>query len=680
MANKIHKTYESFVATKDFKFEPLVIDVILNCIKDNQEYLTQPENLPQLAKLGYMYNELWYAGRVCWGSSGILRTVPLVIKDDDYVYNYGDCEDNPKYKIEMCDPANDEIENLIYDCWGMHVSDGGNSGLPFDAFRKLVLEGKELTPFEKRERKPNKTFDEWVEILTDKQFKYHSIYPDRRSVANHLLCTIGNGYGLSKNGFIIKEASGADQDEDIYGEWENAKFSPEIQSIIESIMNLPVVKSTLDANYEQIQERKREEISKKRKSMNMFYEILKKAGKYKDEEGDLEQDEVFDRLDEVDELKGKLSSRKKRATEYHAYYPISSSSKIHTICDPESRSREGIISIDPSYITASKEICFDILDHLDVEDKAHHGTNNGEYARKFLAQLGVDGFELEKGIDKYKILDDIRDCFAHVTDDLSPITSAEFNQSMYGKDNYYIYLKDTSKDSYGDNNYYCYFNWSDTNSSRFPIGLSNNVDFIKSSSYYDEFKTAIDRINVIDEVKQILFYFRNGVKTYSGDTGGVRIYMEIHTNPKTYKYAQSRLKSETEFLSKGFNLDDKTMRLNLDKVGVILQARKPEPGGVKGEYYSNALTMDVIDGTRTLFNLQVDERGFNICYCNHIPNDPNLKKMVSWMISEHAKLKASDKAYGTYDSSTRRTSDEGKKNLYVHDFMLWLKEHQNEFK
>ncbi len=33
MAKKIHKTFESFVANKDFKFEPAVIDPILNCIK-----------------------------------------------------------------------------------------------------------------------------------------------------------------------------------------------------------------------------------------------------------------------------------------------------------------------------------------------------------------------------------------------------------------------------------------------------------------------------------------------------------------------------------------------------------------------------------------------------------------------------------------------------------------------
>ena len=44
------------------KFETRVINPILNTIAKNLDYLTQPENLGQLAKLGYMYDTLWYTG------------------------------------------------------------------------------------------------------------------------------------------------------------------------------------------------------------------------------------------------------------------------------------------------------------------------------------------------------------------------------------------------------------------------------------------------------------------------------------------------------------------------------------------------------------------------------------------------------------------------------------------
>ena len=38
--------------------------------------------------------------------------------------------------------------------------------------------------------------------------------------------------------------------------------------------------------------------------------------------------------------------------------------------------------------------------------------------------------------------------------------------------------------------------------------------------------------------------------------------------------------------------------------------------------------------------------------------------------------KLRDKGYGTYNSNDRDSSKEGRKHLYAHDFMLWLKEHQ----
>ena len=55
-----------------YPFEQNVIDPILLLIRNNQEYLTKEQNLPQLAKLGFMYNTLWYAGRLAWGFDGIL--------------------------------------------------------------------------------------------------------------------------------------------------------------------------------------------------------------------------------------------------------------------------------------------------------------------------------------------------------------------------------------------------------------------------------------------------------------------------------------------------------------------------------------------------------------------------------------------------------------------------------
>lgn len=41
------------------KFEERIIDKLLEVISVNLDYLTQPENIPALGKLGHIYNRLW---------------------------------------------------------------------------------------------------------------------------------------------------------------------------------------------------------------------------------------------------------------------------------------------------------------------------------------------------------------------------------------------------------------------------------------------------------------------------------------------------------------------------------------------------------------------------------------------------------------------------------------------
>ena len=320
------------------QYEQRIIDVILNTIKDNQEYLTQKENLPQLAKLGYMYNALWYGGRMA-SYDGV---IPRIQMDGE---EYHQCDDNPKYKIEMCDPENDEIENYIYDAWGMHVSNDPGPG--WSEFHRIVTEGEELDPFAAKMLKADKTFDEWVEVLTDPGYRYSSMYPDRRSVADHLLCVIGNGYGF-KNGFVIHEASGADQDVTDYGDWKNARFRPDIQAVVDAIVADPEVKTVMEHVDVRVEQYKKEEMEREMKAFGMPYEEWLKT-----EEGR--------------EIAGAVSA------EYKPYYPISNYSII-TMIDEKS---------DQSYIKAAIEICEEIFVH---EKEENVRPENVEFARKFLAK------------------------------------------------------------------------------------------------------------------------------------------------------------------------------------------------------------------------------------------------------------------------------------------------------
>lgn len=377
---KYNQFVEDLNINRRFKFEEKVIDPILTLIRENQEYLTQPENLPQLAKLGWIYNTLWYAGRICWGYDGFLLD-PSIIKDlrtvDDEMdeedenspYRFISCEDNPKDKIEDCEPINNKVENLIYDAWGMHVSNDLNTPT-YDEFIKKLKKGRELSDLDKKMLKPNKTIDEWVEILTDKKNKYHSIYPNRKSVLDHLLCTIGNGYGLSKEGFVYSKASGADQDESAYGNWENAKFRKDIEKEVNRILQFNELKATLNmANkYETDLKKKSEEKEKSRWS-----DILGVS------------DEEVEKI--LSNIRGDIKTHEKET--YKPYYPISSFSIIFKIADKEAQKREGIRNIDQSYINAAIEICRDILDHRKEELKYPY-SKNVKMAEEILGKLGVD--------------------------------------------------------------------------------------------------------------------------------------------------------------------------------------------------------------------------------------------------------------------------------------------------
>ena len=346
-------------------FEKTIIDTILTLIKDNQEYLTKQENLPQLAKLGYMYNTLWYAGRVCWGYDGIIS-------------KHDDCEDNPKYKIEEVEPLNEKIENLVYDAWGMHVSNS-TEAIDFMKFTDVLFVDKELTKFERKLLKINKTFDEWVEVLTDKRYKFSSLYKTRRSVANHLLCVIGNGYGLNKEGFVIAEAGGADQDKALYGNWENVRFNGAIEKTVRDLVANPIVKQTLDVFAKHIDNWNKKQNRKTAKEEKEFRESLKrlKPNDMSDKEFNaMSQEKIYDLLTaSIKKLEGKVLNKKIEENPYCEYYPICNYSIIDMIIHKDG------ITPHKSYIKAGIEICKEIVDSADKEER------NIKFAKEFLDKI-----------------------------------------------------------------------------------------------------------------------------------------------------------------------------------------------------------------------------------------------------------------------------------------------------
>lgn len=113
----------------------------------------------------------------------------------------------------------------------------------------------------------------------------------------------------------------------------------------------------------------------------------------------------------------------------------------------------------------------------------------------------------------------------------------------------------------------------------------------------------------------------------------------------------------------------------LETKDYIIVTAKPEPLGSGHpsnkpgcEYFT--LAKQVIFYNKSwnkLFEFMIDERHFNtLSYNNGRGNE-----VVNSIMEEFKKMKLSDPGYGSYDGKERKS--QGNKPLYVHDFMLWLK-------
>lgn len=633
--SKIIKIYEDFKYTKDFKFEDTIIDPILSCIRDNQEYLTQPENLPQLAKLGYMYNTLWYSGRVCWGYGGILRG--SIKPTDEDGETYGDCENNPKYKIEMCNPQNDEIEGLIYSAWGMHVT-MGNDPISFSDFNKIIKDGKVLSSLEKKKLKLNKTFDDWVDIFTDPEYRYHKSYPNRKSVSENLLCVIGNGYEWNKDGFIC-ERNGSS----LYGDWENAKFRDDIQVLVNTIMDTPEVKLTLDSNKKYIEEEIEKRKAKEKKSM--FSSL-----------NDISDDELDELLYSARKLRSEGSTTVEPKEKYNKYYPISSSSAIYLIMSDEARKREKIDKIHQSYIDEAISICKDIMAHESQEEKG-----NVKFAIKLLANYGFEEYQklVPKEIDKYALKSQIEDALLYITDEFTLVDDSSSNSLNKGE--YIFYLSDTKDNRYADNCYYFYFSLKGFN---IPKGYSNSLDYVNGLPFYNDLKSTLNRISHLKGIKQMSIYVENVESSF----------LYIKFDPKSTDTDQ--IVFENDLVKDGFQVGLNSIALEVGNF--IFTCRKPivlgssHPNNKTGrEIFTNALQVGVFTNDWVpKGNFNMDERGYNTLTANL-----HDKTINNWIVTEFKRMKDSDKDYGTYNSESR-TGKEGSRKLLAHDFFLWLKENK----
>ena len=105
------------------------------------------------------------------------------------------CGGNPKYPImdagnERRGQIKDENDSsLLYDAWAVCISN--------------EAEFPDVKPnADPRWMQLNKTMQDWIDLLTNPDYRYSGLYSDEYRVRDHLLCTIGNGYEWNKDGFL----------------------------------------------------------------------------------------------------------------------------------------------------------------------------------------------------------------------------------------------------------------------------------------------------------------------------------------------------------------------------------------------------------------------------------------------------------------------------------------------
>ncbi len=292
---------------KNYKFESLVINPLLSIIRKYQMDLTPP----QLAKLGWMYDTLYYAGRTCWE---------------------GKCDDNAKYKIEEARPVNEEIKQLIYAAWTMHITPT-DVPITFEEFNNIVYCKVPLIELELKRIKPNKTFEEWEEILLNSDVLLNS----REKILSELLCVLGNEFSY-KDGYIIEERNGIDIVR--FGDWKNASFPLSIQKRVDKIMSNSFVQFTLEENYRIRKEEIRKMEEKRRKEQETFERLTRGVA--------------------IKPIQYKFST----------YYGIRKGCSAISLFDENTH---------PSYIQAGIEVCENIL-----ANSCNEKENNINFANEFL--------------------------------------------------------------------------------------------------------------------------------------------------------------------------------------------------------------------------------------------------------------------------------------------------------
>jgi len=608
------KKYQEFRLT----YYKGVVEPFGKIINDNCSDIC--DSFPLAGKIMYIMKVISKAGIICWGPRGI-------IKKGDYEGDFGIDED-----------VWDDEEfygDVLRTAMSLH-SDHQVQIPEYSEFIELIENGEPIKEVEKRLMKDNKTFEDWVEILLDPEYRYNSLYKDERDVISSLLFSYGNEYELNSDGFIY-DSSGSEK----FGGWRSVQIPDNIKSKIMVILNTKMFIETINAAHYHIKNKK---------------DVIFNPGKFADNVGGMSDEDLDKLLLTLYKARGGTQDIVKKSN-YRKYYPVAEGySLISKMINPERP-----IVIDESYVKAAIKACLDIVEHESEEEEV-----NVKFAKKFLYLKG--GYEEYKSfykvpIDKYKVLHDIEDSFLYVTDTFSKTDNNNHSIMLSKKENLYsLYLNDSLHNENADNNYFGMIAFK--SKSDLPIGLGNSLEDIKGYPIYSDLKMVFNSLEKIKELEYIFFYFDN-LSIYETAYITIKMIVKVH-NFHDYEFID---RTDKMFRDEGFEVGSNSLLMRY-KNDISIMIGRPQGSGDK--IYSTSGQLTLIKGNDVIKYFNLDERKYNTLYVESGGNDKN----INWIITEFDKMKASNPKYGTYEISKRNDRDGGKEPLFRHDFLIWLKNNQ----
>lgn len=163
-------------------------------------------------------------------------------------------------------------------------------------------------------------------------------------------------------------------------------------------------------------------------------------------------------------------------------------------------------------------------------------------------------------VNKYRILEEIQECFLYLTDFFSQNTGEYISDMVTGE--YMLYINDSSKNQYANDNYYFVLNLDGYTG--IPKGISTSVDFLKETTFYEDLKSVMNRIGHMSEIKHLMFSYKNINDGYHGN--GIRIGM-IANLDQDYK---KEISVDKKLIQAGFTTCDTYAAMEFNTCNLIL--------------------------------------------------------------------------------------------------------------